>query len=535
MSPQPVPATLERPAPACRPGLARRLEGVVLGRAFRLLGAAAVLAFVVSGLAFLRLTIDTADYWQHMAAIRTLAGGLLDPGPMLISAPYESHLYTPYHLFWGACMAAFGLTVWQVTALAGTANLVLLGLGCRALAARLLGEPRADVLLGLVLLVFWGNPAWWSGVYHLGWIVLQVVYPSSLAFALSLLAIAWFLEPGRRAPAWRAGFALLAGTVFLVHPITASFLLIFLTIKAAFWSHVSWRERLGSLAWVGAGPLAALAWPYFSVPALLGAGLTTTKFFGGLDAFYEAPAVQLGPALAGLAGLALVRRSRLQRLLAAALAVFALLYGLNYLAGLSHILSRHLIFIAFALQVMAVSTVLALRGSRAGAAALAAVLVAGAAFGALHATSAARSVHGLGRDLLDGRPPGTSAARHQYRELGALAAAVAEPDAVLMAPPDWAYRAAALSGLRVVAVPWKLPTMPDFEARLADAERFYRPETPAAARREILARRGAGYVLLRRAGGAEARLVDPAWRLRVRGEDFLLYAVEVPEPRPSSS
>jgi hypothetical protein len=470
-----------------------------------------------------------------MAAIRTLAGGLLDPGPLLIPAPYESHLYTPYHLFWGAVMAACGLTVWQVTVLAGTANLVLLGFGCRALAARVLGEPRADVLLGLTLLVFWGNPAWWSGVYHLGWIVLQVVYPSSFAFALSLFAIAWFLEDGYRAPRWRVGFAALAGTVFLVHPITASFLLPFLAVKALFSSRASWRERLMSLAWVGAGPLAALAWPYFSVPALVEAGMTTTKFFGGLYAFYQAPAVQLGPALVGLAGLALIGRSRVQRMLAAALAVFALLYGLNYLAGLSHILSRHLIYIAFVLQVMAVSAVLALRGSRAGAAALAAFLVTGALFGAIHGTSAARSVHGLGRDLLDGRPPGTSAARVQYRELSELAGVVAEPDAVLMAPLDWAYRAAALSGLRLVAVPWKLPTMPDFEARLGDARRFYRPETAAAARREILARRGAGYVLLQRAGGAEARLVDPAWRLRFRGEDFLLYAVEAPAPRPSSS
>ncbi len=490
----------------------------------RLSAFAAALAVLGLGIVHLRIDSTYADIWQHLAAIRYLANDLVAPPPLFLREAYEVHLYTPFHLAWAAVMAAGGLEIWNVAVAAAIANLILFMIGCHLLARHVINDRRMDFALFATLLVFWGAPAWWSGVYSLAQIVLQAAYPSFFAMSATMILGALYLETSYRRPAWQAGFAVAIAAVFVTHPVTTGFLLLFLAAKAL--TTLGPRPRLlVSAAWPPAAGLGlGLLWPYFSMPGMILATGAQPDAFGDLIVFYTKPLGQIGPAILGLAALTLLRRSRPSRLLALLLAVLLAVYGLNYVLELSHVLSRVLIYIAFTLQLMWVVWLAHyLRAARGawvlGAFIVAAVVAAGAQvkIGAAHTYSPIW-------DLAAGTPLGSHSAAHEYRDLETLGGHLTPP-ALVMAPPFWGYPLVALSGARIVAPLYDAPTLPDGPGRRADAARFFDPTTPCSARAEILRRRGADHVLIVTSDPSAGAIARCSWPVVAEEGRFALYTV----------
>ncbi len=496
----------------------------------RLTAFAAALAVIGLGIVQLRIFSTHADIWQHLAAIRYLASDLISPPPLFLRETYEVYLYTPYHLAWAAVMAATGLDIWNVASAAGIVNVLLFMVGCRLLARHVIGDEKMDFALFVTLLVFWGVPVWWSGVYSLAQIVLQATYPSFFTLAVSMIVAALYFEAGRRSLAWQAGFTVAIAALLISHPITAGFLLLFLAVKAL--CTLGYDPR--ALLWAAGPPVVglglAMLWPYFSMPDMILATDSQPDAFGDHSVFYINPVGQIGPAILGLAALSLLRRSPPVRLLALLLAFLLSLYGLNYAFSLSPILSRALIYIAFTLQLMLVVWFAHhARTTRRPWVLTAFIVIAAVAAGAQVKNGAANTYSPI-LDLAAGVPLGTHSAAREYRDLEAISAHLT-PAANVMAPPLWGYPLVVLSGARIVA-PLHVPaTVPDGDGYRADAARFYDPQTTCAARTEILRRRAATHTLVVAGEPAAAALAACSWPALAAEGRFALYAAG-PETGP---
>ena len=497
-------------------------QGFPLGFAMRLISFTA--AFVVIGFGISNLHIETTyvDLWQHLAAVRALAHDPIDPAPLFVEVPYEVHLYTPYHLTWAIAMAVGQLNIWTLIAAMGLANLLLFMVGCHCLARTIIGDARLDFAVFVALLTFWGTPVWWSGVYSLGQIALQAAYPSFFALSVAMIVGAQYFEPARRSNLWQCGFAIVISIIFVSHPITCVYLLVFLAFKVLLKPVLKFGD-LVLAAWPPAiGIAIGLAWPYFSVPSLIFETSATPGAFGDLGVFYMNPLAQIGFAVLGVLAVPMFKRSQPVRLLTIFLLVMTFVYTANYVLQVSQILSRSLVFMVFALQLLCVCFVAELRGARAtlwvtrGFYAVAAVAV------IFQIGVGGFRTLGLLRDVATGSPIGTHAAARQYDDIVALNV-VPLVNQVVMVPTTWAYPFAAITGSHVVAVIFDAPTLPDDARRRADAARFYNPETSCDERTEILDAYKVRYVVAF-LGNPATSFIETCGLMRETGHGrFLLY------------
>lgn len=469
-------------------------ERFSLDLVLRLTGFAAAFAFIGFGIIDLHIETTYVDLWQHLAAVRALALDPIDPAPLFVEAPYEVHLYTPYHLAWAIAMAWGQLDTWTLAAAMGLANLLLFMVGCHCLARFIIGDARMDFAVFIALQTFWGTPVWWSGVYSLGQIALQAAYPSIFALSAAMIVAASYFEPTRRTVQWQCGFAIAISIIFISHPITCAYLLVFLALKVLL-APTSQLIDLVKAAWPPAiGIAIGLFWPYFSVAGLIFETSAAPTAFGDPGVFYKYPLAQIGISVLGILAIPTFRRSRTVRILTVFLVVVTIIYVANYALQISQILSRSLVFIVLALQLLCVCLGVKLRGTRVAPwVAGGFYAVAGAALIFQIAVGGFRTVGTL-RDLATGSPIGTHAAAHQYKDLAALND-IPLANQVIMAPPMWAYPLTAVTGSHVVAVIFDAPTLPNGAQRRADAARFYSHQTSCDERAEILNSYNVRYVL----------------------------------------
>src|SRR5689334_9092052 len=78
--------------------------------------AAGVLAFVVLGDIQLSAWSDV-DYWEHLAAIGAFARSPLHPLNPYLAGSESTHLFTPFHLFWGLVVAVTGTHAYTIAPL----------------------------------------------------------------------------------------------------------------------------------------------------------------------------------------------------------------------------------------------------------------------------------------------------------------------------------------------------------------------------------------------------------------------------------
>jgi hypothetical protein len=464
--------------------IADRVLRILTARATFVVVALGLLAFNLLGSLVLRGTIG-ADFWEHVAAIRAFSDNLWNPPNPYLASASPTHLFTPYHWFWGAVSSAFGVHPLLLIPLIGTLNLALFLVGVDAVANDIVGDRKWSLLVALSLLFLWWNPWDWSGFYDFGLLPLTSSYPYWFALALSLLLIGRYPFPR-----WRLASIPIVGLVFLAHPITGLFLVLSLALKVMV-AEGSVGRRVGLAALPLAGIGLALLWPYFPVQEAIWAQgrFQETGFSGHYRIFYEDVFVRLLPAMLGLIYLA--RRAWLKRLdfVSSGMILFFLIYLMNYWTIQSGPIARLVVFVALFLQlgVVMLVKVAADRGRWRPLVLGLVVVVLGVA--------------GAG-EVWDSRQwvriePWTQGATSldyysRYRPYGTFL----DGDDVVLSDPATSWVLSPIVGTRVVAVLHANPFFHDHRRRLRDVERFVRADRDEML--EILDRYGVTHILVAR-------------------------------------
>jgi hypothetical protein len=475
-----------------------------------------------------------ADFWEHAAVVRELSLRPTSPSHPLLGLDAPHVFFSPYGVALGGLARLSGASGFTALGAAALFNLLLLVWALRWFVRGAFPSQSSDrtasLALGFVVLL-WGWAPWsFSGFFHLDALLYAASYPSTFAFGLSLAglgAAARYLEAPH--PGWLAALGLSAAIVLLVHPLTSAFLGALL-LGLAVGAHPSAPDRLrrgsalAAAACLGAG-LASL-WPCYSLLDLL--RFESGEFHDSNRQVYVGLRTlsKLGPALLGLAPLALWARRQPRHPLVVALLPLLLLIALGWITE-RYAYGRALSHVAVVLQLaLAVwinecwedltrwpvreRVVNVLRPASVAAVALACVVFHGAVGRLLHSESV------------------------DHAGLASIAERVGEREVVL-ADPHTSWRVPAYAG-RVVASRHPLAFVPDQEQRRLDLARFFAPGTPAPEREQLALRYEASWVLI----NAEVT-VDPeellaslaGWtRLEASDGPLTLLRVVVPAPLP---
>jgi hypothetical protein len=474
--------------------------------------AAGLLALNLLGSLALRGT-EGADFWEHIGAMRAFTEGLGDPPNPYLASPAPTHLFTPYHLFWGTVSSAVDVHPLLLVPLMGTLNLALFLVAAQALATKVVGARMWSLPVALSLLLLWWGPWNWSGFHALGLLPLTSSYPYWFALSLALLLIAHYpFTDHRRSLASIA----VTGLVFLVHPITGVFLILSLALKASLsGGPIARRAGLAAVPLAGIG--LALLWPYFPVLEALEAHDTfrETGFSGEYRIFYEGAFLRLLPAMLG--GIYLVRSIRLRRLdfVSSAIILFAILFGLNFWTLQSGPVARLVAFLALYLQL---GTVLFVKDAsergvpwRRLAAGTFIVVLGVAGVGQLW--DSRRWVR------IDPWTEGATALDYyaRYRTYGRYL----DREDVILTDPVTSWILAPVVGTTVVAVLHPNPFFHDHRHRLRDVERFVRSDRAGMV--EILERYGVTHLLLAREAVGYLRPIRDDLRLLIQDHSAVLF------------
>jgi hypothetical protein len=411
----------------------------------------------------LRNTIGK-DFWEHIAAMRAFSERLWGPPNPYLASATPTHLFTPYHWFWGAVSSVLHVHPLILVPLIGTLNLGLFLVAVGAVAEHIVGDRKWSLLLALAFLLLWWNPWEWSGFYNLGLLPLTASYPYWFALAISLLMVARYPFAHR---AWALVSIPVVALVFLVHPITSVFLVLSLALKVGLSKEGSLAQRLGLAVLPATGIGLALLWPYFAVLRAIEAQgeFRRTGFSGNYRIFYQGAVLRLLPALVGLGYVA--RRLWLRRLDLVSLGtlLFVAIYLVNLWTLRSGPVARLVAFVALFLQLGAVMLVaLAVDRGRWRHLALAGALVVLAVAGIGEAWDVRRWVR------IEPWTGGTTALDlyARYRPYGR----VLDGDDVVLSDPATSWVLAPIVGVKVVAVLHPNPFFPGYSQRLRDVERF---------------------------------------------------------------
>jgi hypothetical protein len=209
-----------------------------------------------------------ADAWEHHRAVLALTRQLWKPGNPTYASDLPSVRYSPYAVLWAVVCRVTQVTPYTALSVAAVVNTILLVLGV-CLLLRALGEAAsAAAVLGVMVLLYGGVPAW-ANSYALADLPWHQVNPSAFSFALVLIAWSIFrqiaLRPDRRPLRWLAVVVLMS-LAMLDHGMTGAFGVLGLFVLAAVASAGSARLAMFSQAIgiaIAVGAL-CLCWPWYS-------------------------------------------------------------------------------------------------------------------------------------------------------------------------------------------------------------------------------------------------------------------------------
>src|SRR5262245_6476506 len=155
----------------------------------------------------------TDDFWEHVANIRRLAADPLGGVHPLLAVNAPSPLESPYAWVLGMIARVTGVPSATVFVLAGFGVAAALAVSLLAFVRALGGSRWVALSLPALALVFWGpTPGQWSGFLNLTSISLVLAYPSTIALAVALGALALALRP---AAGWGTCLAIVAASWFV--------------------------------------------------------------------------------------------------------------------------------------------------------------------------------------------------------------------------------------------------------------------------------------------------------------------------------
>ena len=296
-------------------------------RAYRALAAVLFALMVSETVVQCRHGAWSGDFWEHSAVVRELARHLVHPRHPLLALPVKHEFFSPYSLALGAATRVTHLSPVWTLGLAGLCNLALLLALLPPFVRLFTRRPLAPFFTLLFTLLLWGvHPLVFSGFFHFDVIGLVLPYPSTFATAVTLgLVVLWSRQLAEPRHARLAVIAIGSAVVLLTHPVAAFFLVLLLLA----FSRGRAVTRLGVVA--ATMLVAALVWPYYPFFRLL-------REEGVFDAsnhpLYQSVFGELLPVLPAFVLVALrLRRDRLDPL-ALTVLVIAIVYGAG--AATSH-------------------------------------------------------------------------------------------------------------------------------------------------------------------------------------------------------
>jgi hypothetical protein len=471
------------------------------------------------------------DFWEHLAAIGAFARRPLHPIDPYALGTGSSHLFTPFHLLWGLVAAHTGASAYAIAPWVAAVNTVLFVVGLRLMAARLVGSASYATPLGMAMLFLWIRPYGWSGFHSFALLPLTAIYPFWLALALCMMVLGVVDEAAPQRSVKILLLPAIVAIVFLVHPLSGSFLVLVLAVRAISQPSLPITARLARIAAPAVGVLLSLAWPFFPVGTAIANAphYGEQSFAGKWWAFYDTFPVRLLPSFLSLFYFLPLWRRRSADWLSWALIASAALYLLNPVTLRSAFLARYVIYVALVLQWGVVrwlqyarATVATLRR----AVGLFLLVLAGA--GALEVRSSLDwlAIRSAGRS-----PTGDRGNRDYVRRFRSYAPFLSSSD-VLMADMNESWIVPAVLNCRVVGVRHSNPFMHDYQARRVAVTRFFDPRASAVERDSILTSYRVSRVLVpRRIASSLAGLDELS--TAVSGDDY--YELRAVRSRSSSS
>jgi alpha-1,6-mannosyltransferase len=207
------------------------------------------------------------DFWEHAAVVRELAANPWDPQHPILQLDAPHAFYSPYALVVALGSNLTGIHPVNALALGGIFNLTLLLFGIYWFVSIFSRKTRnATAFYTLLLILFFVSPYLprYSGFFQLNNLGRVIPYPSTFAFALSMITLAIHhrrLATGR--DAWIALEIIFASVVLITHPFSFIFL-------GAGMAAISFTRREGLFVeMVKLGGIFALTfliaalWPYY--------------------------------------------------------------------------------------------------------------------------------------------------------------------------------------------------------------------------------------------------------------------------------
>jgi hypothetical protein len=308
------------------------------------------------GLYFMSNFERANDDWEHLAAMKSFAEAPLHPThPYSFDTEY-SHLFTPYHFFWGIVSKILNISPFFLSPFIGLINVLIFILSVQIFASKFLKDSNLASILLLTLMFLWFLAPGFSGYYQFSHLMKTAIYPYRLAFSLSLLTLA--LYPIVTSHKRNLLLLSLIPLIFLIHPLSGLFLIITLTVKMWYSKELSKNGRIILITTSVLTLILATFWPFYPVFSTILdiASFSKVSFAGQFREFYQGQFLYcIVPAIPGL--YFLVKYFRVDqriRTIGIAMFIFLFIYLFNFIVTESAALGRVIVYIAFTLQILVV-------------------------------------------------------------------------------------------------------------------------------------------------------------------------------------
>lgn len=444
----------------------------------------------------------SGDFWEHSAVVNAFIAAPFSPRHPQLDVEAAHAFLNPYGFF--VAIVALMAHIDAISALAvfGAVNFITLVLGLRQFIATTQHNDTSGITFyTLILAMFlWGKDAWqFSGFYNFDILTDVLPYPSTLAFGMSLFALAIFARllnspssPPRHVNIRSyAGIVSIAALVLLIHPLTAVFLWVALASQALTYGYSKWSAWLSLCISIGFSIAVTTFWPFFSITRLM---LREGAAYHLSNASMYLEVIQGTWPILMLLPLILWQATKINnRAIAASMLVLLSLYVWGYYSK-QYSFGRSIAFFILLSNILVAQCLCELEQwcARRGISYLK-ILVATAllitASGWLYQSSSrlltvANSIY-LGRPI---------ASQISYRDLMFLKNHV-EPNAVVLADIDSSWILPTLSG-KAVATKHPLAFVPDWYVRKEAVITFFKSDTSVENRRAIVEKYRPNYLLV---------------------------------------
>jgi hypothetical protein len=435
------------------------------------------------------------DYWEHLASIYSFSINPLNPPNPYILSNEPTHLFTPYHLFWGVIARISNIHPFWLFPIVAGVNMLLFIKATQAFSRKFFDDKKYALALALTMLFFWFRPFNWSGFYNFGTLPLTSVYPYWFALSVSLFVIAGYGESNNFFHYFL--YILAVCCVFLSHPLTGSFLLLSLSVKILTMKSIPKLQRMCLLIIPFFSTiLSALLWPYFPVAkTILGSGaFTDIGFLENYKNFYDNAAWRILPALFGLPFLLYSLLKKQFTYISVGLVGAVSIYFLNYTLLHNSLLARYIIYIAFFCQLGIIQTLKHFETLPLYKYVIVGYLIILLFFAFPQFKQSARWI-GPFKDMMAGVPIGTHSNVKAFRQYSELNQHIRK-SAVIMAPLMTSWELPGVIGCRVVGVKHSNPFMSDFFERKLATEYFFSDKSTVADKLNIMSSYSVDYIII---------------------------------------